>query len=126
MPSTSKGFRPGRRRRLSLLPWSPALPRPLGNLTHPVVEQVPDPHPGPGEIRVRVAAAGVNPIDWKLRSGAPHQIFPLDLPDIPGREGAGVVDEIGDGVRGVGIGDRVLGLGCVTAGSAWARMWSTR
>lgn len=65
-----------------------------------VIEQVPDPHPGPGEIRVRVAAAGVNPIDWKLRAGALHQLFPLELPAVPGRDGAGVVDEIGDGVRG--------------------------
>ncbi|MER5552162.1 NADP-dependent oxidoreductase [Streptomyces sp. NPDC002793] len=83
-----------------------------------VIEQAPDPHPGPGEIRVRVAAAGVNPIDWKLRSGALRQVFPLDLPGIPGRDGAGVVDEIGDGVRGVSIGDRVFGLGGVTGATA--------
>ncbi|MEE1799656.1 MULTISPECIES: NADP-dependent oxidoreductase [unclassified Streptomyces] len=97
-----------------------------------VIEQAPDPHPGPGEIRVRVAAASVNPIDWKLRSGALHQIFPLDLPAIPGRDGAGVVDEIGDGVRGVSIGDRVFGLGGVTGAtaellilSAWAHTPAT-
>ncbi|MFF3259435.1 NADP-dependent oxidoreductase [Streptomyces sp. NPDC002932] len=83
-----------------------------------VIEQVPDPHPGPGEIRVRVAAAGVNPIDWKLRAGALHQLFPLELPAIPGRDGAGVVDEIGDGVRGVSVGDRVFGLGGVTGATA--------
>lgn len=65
-----------------------------------VIEQAPDPHPGPGEIRVRVAAASVNPIDWKLRAGALHQLIPLELPAIPGRDGAGVVDEIGDGVQG--------------------------
>ncbi|MFJ2178473.1 NADP-dependent oxidoreductase [Streptomyces sp. NPDC087851] len=97
-----------------------------------VIEQAPDPHPGPGEIRVRVAAASVNPIDWKLRSGALHEIFPLDLPAIPGRDGAGVVDEIGDGVRGVSIGDRVFGLGGVTGAtaellilSAWAHTPAT-
>lgn len=83
-----------------------------------VVDQVPDPHPGPGEVRVRVAAAGVNPIDWKLRSGALREIFPLDLPGIPGRDAAGVVDEIGDGVQGVSIGDRVFGLGGVTGATA--------
>ncbi|MGW0668166.1 NADP-dependent oxidoreductase [Streptomyces sp. NPDC002746] len=83
-----------------------------------VIEQVPDPQPGPGEIRVRVAAAGVNPIDWKLRAGALHQLFPLELPAIPGRDGAGVVDEIGDGVRGVRVGDRVFGLGGVTGATA--------
>ncbi|MFE7432206.1 NADP-dependent oxidoreductase [Streptomyces tendae] len=83
-----------------------------------VVEQAPDPHPGPGEIRVRVAAAGVNPIDWKLRSGALRQVLPVELPAIPGRDAAGVVDEIGGGVQGVSVGDRVFGLGGVTGASA--------
>jgi NADPH:quinone reductase-like Zn-dependent oxidoreductase len=97
-----------------------------------VIEQAPDPHPGPGEIRVRVAAASVNPIDWKLRAGALHQMIPLELPAIPGRDGAGVVDEIGDGVQGVSIGDRVFGLGGVTGAtaellilSAWAHTPAT-
>ncbi|MFF3015597.1 NADP-dependent oxidoreductase [Streptomyces sp. NPDC057939] len=103
-----------------------------GGAENLVIEQAPDPHPGPGEIRVRVAAASVNPIDWKLRSGALRQIFPLDLPKIPGRDGAGVVDEIGDGVQGVSIGDRVFGLGGVTGAtaellilSAWAHTPAT-
>lgn len=65
-----------------------------------VVEQVPDPHPGPGEIRVRVAAVNVNPVDWKVRSGAVHEVLPVDLPAIPGRDAVGVVDETGAGVRG--------------------------
>lgn len=89
-----------------------------GEADNLVIEQAPDPHPGPGEIRVRVAAAGVNPIDWKLRAGALRQVFPLELPAIPGRDGAGVVDEIGDGVRGVSVGDRVFGLGGVTGATA--------
>lgn len=83
-----------------------------------VIEQAPDPHPGPGEIGVRVAAASVNPIDWKLRAGALHQLLPLELPAVPGRDAAGVVDEIGEGVDGVGIGDRVFGLGGITGASA--------
>lgn len=83
-----------------------------------VIEQAPDPHPGLGEIRVRVAAASVNPIDWKLRAGTLHQLIPLELPAIPGRDAAGVVDEIGDGVQGVSIGDRVFGLGGVTGATA--------
>lgn len=83
-----------------------------------VIEQAPDPHPGRGEIRVRVAAAGVNPIDWKLRSGALRELIPLELPAVPGRDAAGVVDEIGDGVQGVSIGDRVFGLGGVTGATA--------
>ncbi|MFI9564572.1 NADP-dependent oxidoreductase [Streptomyces rishiriensis] len=83
-----------------------------------VIEQAPDPHPGPGEIRVRVAAASVNPIDWKLRAGALRQLIPLELPAIPGRDAAGVVDELGDGVQGVSVGDRVFGLGGVTGSTA--------
>ena len=68
-----------------------------------VVEDAPEPHPGPDEIRVRVAAAGVNPVDWKVRSGGVRHMLPVDLPAIPGREVAGVVDEIGADVRGVGV-----------------------
>ncbi|MEU3309341.1 NADP-dependent oxidoreductase [Nocardiopsis sp. NPDC055551] len=95
-----------------------------GGAKNLVIEQALDPHPGPGEIRVRVAAAGVNPIDWKLRTGALHEVFPLELPAIPGREAAGVVDEIGDGVRKVSIGDRVFGLGGVTGATAESVVFS--
>ncbi|MEV7603408.1 NADP-dependent oxidoreductase [Kitasatospora sp. NPDC089797] len=89
-----------------------------GGAENLVVEQVPDPRPGPGEIRVRVAAAGVNPIDWKLRAGALRALIPVELPAVPGRDAVGTVDAVGDGVRGVGIGDRVFGLGGVTGASA--------
>lgn len=97
-----------------------------------VVEHVPDPHPGPGEIRIRVTAASVNPIDWKVRSGAARELIPVDLPAIPGRDAVGVVDETGAGVRGVNVGDRVFGLGGVTGAtaelavlSAWAHAPTT-
>lgn len=83
-----------------------------------VVEEVPDPHPGPGEIRVRVAAVSVNPIDWKLRAGDLQQVLPVPLPAIPGRDAVGLVDEIGAGVQGVAIGDRVFGLTGVTGATA--------
>ncbi|MET9197608.1 NADP-dependent oxidoreductase [Streptomyces olivaceus] len=83
-----------------------------------VVEEAPDPHPGPGEVRIRVAAAGVNPVDWKVRSGAVRDVLAVDLPAIPGRDAAGVVDEVGAGVHGVGVGDRVFGLGGVTGATA--------
>ncbi|MET9554892.1 NADP-dependent oxidoreductase [Streptomyces sp. NPDC006645] len=83
-----------------------------------VVEQAPDPHPGSGEIRVRVAAASVNPVDWKVRSGVVREVLPVELPAIPGRDAAGVVDEIGADVQGVSIGDRVFGLGGVTGATA--------
>ncbi|WP_320781579.1 NADP-dependent oxidoreductase [Streptomyces sp. CRN 30] len=82
------------------------------------VEEAPAPLPDPGEVRIRVAAAGVNPVDWKVRSGAVREVFPVDLPAIPGRDAVGVVDKIGQGVEGVNIGDRVFGLGGVTGATA--------
>lgn len=83
-----------------------------------VVEDAPEPHADPGEIRIRVTAASVNPVDWKLRSGAAGATFPVEFPAIPGRDAAGVVDEIGEDVTGVTIGDRVFGLGGLFGASA--------
>ncbi|SOD62824.1 NADPH:quinone reductase [Streptomyces zhaozhouensis] len=83
-----------------------------------VVEEVAAPRPGPGEVRVRVSAAGVNPVDWKVRSGAVREFLPVGLPAIPGRDAVGVVDEVGADVEGVEVGDRVFGLGGVTGASA--------
>ena len=79
------------------------------------VGQAPDPHPGPGQVRVRVRAASVNPIDWKLRSGALAQGAPLAGPAYLGYDAAGVVDELGEGVTDVSVGDDVFGLGRDTA-----------
>ncbi|SDS38763.1 NADP-dependent oxidoreductase [Actinoplanes derwentensis] len=83
-----------------------------------VVDDIPEPHAGPGEIRIRVAAASVNPIDWKARAGALRDYFPAELPEIPGRDAAGTVDEIGEGVTGVTVGDTVFGLGGLFGASA--------
>ena len=70
------------------------------------VVELPDPHPGPGQIRVAVRVAAINPIDWKVRSG----MMGGEVPQTTGREVAGVVDEIGDGVTDVAPGDRVFGF----------------
>jgi NADPH:quinone reductase-like Zn-dependent oxidoreductase len=67
------------------------------------------PRPGPGQVRLRVVAAGVNPLDGKIRSGALQALFPTPLPVVPGFEVAGVVDAVGDGVHRVGVGDEVFG-----------------
>ena len=75
---------------------------------------LPDPHAGPGQIRVAVRAAGVNPIDWKIRSG----MMGGELPQTTGREVAGIVDQIGDRVTDVAIGDRVFGFSADGAGAA--------
>jgi NADPH:quinone reductase-like Zn-dependent oxidoreductase len=72
--------------------------------------EVDEPHAGPGQIRVAARAAGVNPIDWKVRSGAMGRGVPLESPQTPGSDVAGVVDEVGDGVSGVSIGDEVFGF----------------
>jgi NADPH:quinone reductase-like Zn-dependent oxidoreductase len=69
------------------------------------IVELPDPHPGPGEIRIAVHAAGVNASDWKKREGLMDQ----ELPQTLGYEAAGVVDELGEGVNNVAVGDRVFG-----------------
>jgi NADPH:quinone reductase-like Zn-dependent oxidoreductase len=76
--------------------------------------ELPDPEPGPGQIRVAVRAAGVNPIDWKVRSGA----MGGDLPKRTGQEVAGVVDKLGDGVHGVEVGEAVFGGAAGGGGAA--------
>jgi NADPH:quinone reductase-like Zn-dependent oxidoreductase len=75
------------------------------------VTTVPEPHAGPGEVRIAVRAAGVNPVDWKIRSGYLKDMMPVEFPAIPGSDAAGVVDEVGEGVEGVGVGDEVFGSG---------------
>lgn len=73
------------------------------------VAEVPDVHPGPGQVRIRVRAAGVNPVDWKIRNGSSRRAIPVELPSIPGLEAAGEVDELGADVTGVRVGDHVFG-----------------
>lgn len=73
------------------------------------VAEVPRPEPGAGQIRVRVGAAGVNPLDGKIRSGAMRALFPISLPAVLGIDVAGTVDALGPGVTGVAVGDRVAG-----------------
>lgn len=67
------------------------------------------PEPGAGDVRVRVHAAGVNPIDWKIREGA-GQRMGMTLPIHLGGEIAGVVDALGEGVDGLTEGDAVFGI----------------
>ena len=78
------------------------------------IVDLPDPHPGPGEIRIAVRAAGVNPSDWKKRRG----LMDPELPQTLGHEAAGIVDELGEGVEDVAVGDRVFGLSAEGAAQA--------
>lgn len=84
------------------------------------VRDIVEPHAGPGQLRVRVSAAGLNPMDWmfiadddlgrRLRAARAAQPgLALTLPSVFGHDFAGVVDEVGDGVAGFAVGDRVFG-----------------
>ncbi|MFE3410137.1 NADP-dependent oxidoreductase [Streptomyces mirabilis] len=73
------------------------------------VVDVPPPTPGPGQVRLAVRAAGVNPIDWKILRGYMSQVMPLDLPAGLGSDVAGVVDQVGEGATAFEVGDEVLG-----------------
>ena len=71
--------------------------------------EVETPEPGPKRVRIRVRAAGVNPVDFKIRSGLMRPNLPAKLPAIPGSEAAGVVEEVGAEVQGISVGDEVFG-----------------
>ena len=71
----------------------------------------PVPHAGPGQIRIAVRAASVNPIDWKMLAGNMADGQPLTGTGYLGYDAAGVVDEVGEDVTGVSIGDDVFGSG---------------
>ncbi|MDQ6612575.1 MAG: NADP-dependent oxidoreductase, partial [Gemmatimonadota bacterium] len=71
-------------------------------------------HAGPGRIRIAVRAAGANAIDWKIRAGMLKDEMPVKFPSGTGRDAAGVVDEVGDGVNDVVVGDEVFGIGINT------------
>lgn len=86
-----------------------------------------EPHVGPGQVRIAVRAAGVNPVDWRVREGQMLKAHPIELPAGVGLDAAGVVDEVGEGVEDVKAGDHVFGEGFDTYAeyavmSAWARM----
>ncbi|MEW1926267.1 NADP-dependent oxidoreductase [Streptomyces sp. NPDC088360] len=86
-----------------------------------------EPHAGPGQVRIAVRAAGVNPVDWRVREGQVLGAHPIELPSGVGLDAAGVVDEVGEGVEGIKVGDHVFGEGASTYAefavlSAWGRM----
>jgi NADPH:quinone reductase-like Zn-dependent oxidoreductase len=78
------------------------------------IVDLPDPHPGPGQVRIAVRAAGVNASDWKKRKG----LMDPQLPQTLGYEAAGVVDELGEDVADVAVGDRVFGFSIDPAAQA--------
>lgn len=85
-------------------------------------EEAPDPVPAAGEVLVRVHATSINPVDWMLRSGVIRDLIPITFPHILGIDVAGVVEALGDGVRGFSVGDRVMAL----ASAAYAELCKVR
>lgn len=82
------------------------------------------PQPGPGQVRIRVKAVAVNPIDAKIRSGRLDGFFPAQFPVLPGWDVAGIVDAVGDGTGGEGasaaVGDEVFGVASAGGYSQYA------
>jgi NADPH2:quinone reductase len=74
------------------------------------LDTAPVPSPGPGEVLVKVAAASINPIDWKMRSGYLRSIVQMALPRALGRDCAGTIVALGEGVTDLAVGQAVAGL----------------
>ena len=83
-------------------------------------EDVERPTPGPGQVRLRVAATSFNDIDSSIRAGDMRDRAPVRLPHVPGVDVAGTVEALGPGVEDVAVGDRVVGLLPMTASGAAA------
>src|ERR1700729_2038170 len=77
-------------------------------------EDYPDPVPGPVEVLVRVAAASVNPIDYKRRAGLTKDFYPIHFPGLIGVDVAGTVAALGSGVQGFSPGDQVFAMAANT------------
>jgi NADPH2:quinone reductase len=84
--------------------------------------ELPIPQPGPGEVLVRLEAIGVNFIDVYHRTG----LYPVSLPYVPGQEGAGTVEAVGEQVTGLAAGDRVAYAGVAGAYAEYARLPADR
>jgi NADPH:quinone reductase-like Zn-dependent oxidoreductase len=78
-----------------------------GNADAMELREVPEPSPGAGEVLIRVHAAGLNPIDYKVRAGQLRLLTRLDLPMVAGSELAGVIEGLGAGTTRFAVGDRV-------------------
>lgn len=91
-----------------------------GYRAEPAAEAIEVPQPGPGEVRVRVAAASLNPLDVKLLRGEMEAFFPLGFPYTLGTDLSGTVDALGGEVSGWRIGDRVVARTAPTSGGAVA------
>lgn len=80
------------------------------------IEEVETPRPGRGQVLVRIQAAGVNPVDTYVRAGTFG--YAPQIPYTPGADGAGLVEAVGEGVKGIFVGQRVYGGRCITGSYA--------
>jgi NADPH:quinone reductase-like Zn-dependent oxidoreductase len=100
-----------------------------GDVDNLELKEEPDPSPGPNEVMVGVAGASINPIDWKMRSGAAKAMMAHPPPIILGRDVSGKVVKVGKDVTAFKTGDRVIGLAweayadfVVAKEDAWAKI----
>ena len=91
-----------------------------------VHEDAPCPHPGPGEVLVRVHAAGINPVDWKIRAGHLRAMVKHTLPLILGWDVSGVVTALGGGVTRLQVGDEVYSRPDIARDGAYAEFITMR
>ncbi len=89
-------------------------------------EDVPMPEPGEGEILVKIHAAGVNPVDWKVRAGYLKDFVPFPLPFVPGTALSGTVAALGQGASGFAVGDEVYGSSEFGKTGSYAEYTTTR
>ena len=80
-----------------------------GQLTNVTLHEMPEPVPGPGQVRIAAYAAGLNPIDWKIVRGLVREMHPVELPAGLGGDVSGVIDAVGEGVSGFEVGEEVFG-----------------
>ena len=83
-------------------------------------EEAPRPNPGPGEVLVRIRAAGVNPMDWKAREGRFREALAYRMPFVPGWDVSGVVEAVGPNVTLLAEGDEVYGYPSIVRNGAYA------
>ena len=103
-----------------------------GNADKLEMTDMPEPKVGPNDVKVRMAGASINPIDWKLRSGSMKTMMPLVFPAVLGRDASGEVVAVGAAVSRLKVGARVMGLATgayaefiVAPADAWAEVPAT-
>jgi len=84
-------------------------------------EDAPMPEPGPGDVRIRVHAAAVNPVDWKIREGYLSSMLPYAMPLILGWDVSGVIDQVGADVSGLAVGTAVYSRPDIMRDGAYAQ-----